>query len=79
MDIAAVNGDDGTTVATHLPPEPQAERGRPGARGSGPDASAGRPEDRPTGTADEDSDTAVDGSNAQHPHEPDLPTGDQAG
>lgn len=61
MDIAAVNGDDGTTVTTHLPPEPQVERGRPGARGSGSDVSAGGPGDRPIGTADEDSDSAVDG------------------
>jgi hypothetical protein len=80
MDIAAVNGDDGTTIATHLPPEPQAERGGPGSRGSGSDGSAGGPVDRPAGTADEDSDTTVDGQQAQHPHAPDLPTtGDQAG
>ncbi|MDT4918280.1 MAG: hypothetical protein QOI15_1039 [Pseudonocardiales bacterium] len=42
-----------------LQPEPQAERGEPGSRDTGSDEPGGGPVDRPAGTSDEDSDTAV--------------------
>jgi hypothetical protein len=74
-----VDANDATEPATHLQPEPQAERGAPGSRGPGSEEPAGGPADRPAGTSPEDTDTTVDPQGAQHPDAPDLPTGDQAG
>jgi hypothetical protein len=55
-----------------LDEEPQAERGAPGSRDSGPDEPSEGP-GRTSGTSDEQSDTSVDpqGSEGDAPH---LPT-----
>lgn len=42
-----------------LDEEPQSERGAPGSRDTGSDEPSGGPADRPTGKADEESDTSV--------------------
>ena len=70
---------DSTDPAAPLQEEPQSERGAPGSRDTGSDQPGGGPVDRPSGTADEDTDTTVDPQGAQQPGAPDLPTGDQAG
>jgi hypothetical protein len=62
----------------NLEPEPQAERGAPGSRDTGSDEPGGGPVDRPAGTADEETDTAVDPQSSDD-GAPDLPTGDGGG
>jgi hypothetical protein len=71
-------GDDGTEPGAHLP-EPQEERGAVGSRDTGSDQPGGGPVDRPAGTPDERSDTAVDPQGTRQPDAPQQPTGDQAG
>ena len=58
-----------------LPTEPQSERGAPGSRDTGSDEPGGGPVDRPSGHADEESDTAVSPQPAQDPESPDLQSG----
>ena len=70
---------DDTTPSGHLEEEPQSERGPMGSRDAGSAEPGGGPVDRPSGTADEDTDTTVDPQGAQHPGAPEMPTGDQAG
>ena len=47
------------TPGEQLDEEPQEERGVPGSRDTGSDEPGGGPVDRPSGEADEESDTAV--------------------
>jgi hypothetical protein len=47
------------TPGEHLADEPQQERGAPGSRDTGSDEPSGGPVDRPSGSADERSDTSV--------------------
>jgi hypothetical protein len=54
----------------HLEEEPQAERGPVGSRDTGSDEPSAGPADRPSGTADEESDTSV---LPQEPRDPDAP------
>ena len=56
--------------AQHLTEEPQEERGPMGSRDTGSDEPSGGPVDRPAGTADEESDTAVQPQEAQAPGRP---------
>jgi hypothetical protein len=58
-----------------LEEEPQAERGPKGSRDTGSDEPGGGPVDRPEGTADEESDTAIYPQPAQHEDAPDLQSG----
>lgn len=55
--------------------EPQDERGAPGSRDTGSDEPGGGPVDRPSGTADEESDTSVLPQSAYDPDAPDLQSG----
>lgn len=55
--------------------EPQEERGAEGSRDTGSDEPGGGPVDRPSGTADEESDTAINPQEAQEPDAPDLQSG----
>jgi hypothetical protein len=57
-----------------LEEEPQAERGAPGSRDTGSDEPGGGPVNRPSGTSDERSDTAVLPQSSD-PEAPDLPSG----
>jgi hypothetical protein len=59
----------------HLDEEPQEERGPMGARDTGSDEPSGGPVDRPAGTADEESDTAIQPQEAQDPDAPNLQSG----
>ncbi len=59
----------------HLEEEPQEERGPKGARDTGSDEPSGGPVDRPAGTADAKSDTAVQPQEAQDPDAPNLQSG----
>ncbi|MDQ2795952.1 MAG: hypothetical protein M3Y06_02125 [Actinomycetota bacterium] len=59
----------------HLEEEPQEERGPKGARDTRSDEPSGGPADRPAGTADEKSDTAVQPQEAQDPDAPNLQSG----
>jgi hypothetical protein len=63
-------------AGAHLEEEPQAERGAPGSRDRGPEEPGGGSVDRPTGTSDEESDTAVLPQSSQDPESPELPSGD---
>jgi hypothetical protein len=65
--------------AEHLDEEPQAERGSPGSRDTGSDEPAGGPVERPTATADEETDTSVDPQGSIREDMPDMPSGDQGG
>lgn len=58
-----------------LDEEPQAARGPKGSRDTGSDEPGGGPVDRPSGTADKDSDTSVLPQSAQHSDSPDLQSG----
>lgn len=58
----------------HLDEEPQAERGPEGSRDTGSDEPGGGPVDRPEGTSDERSDTAVQPQSTQD-DAPDLQSG----
>lgn len=49
----------------HLEEEPQDARGPQGSRDTGSEGPSGGPVTRPAGTADEESDTAVDPQGAQ--------------
>ncbi len=66
-------GDSSTQPGAHLEEEPQEVRGAPGSRDTGSDGPGGGPADRPAGTADEDTDTAIDPQGAD-PDAPQLPT-----
>ncbi len=59
----------------NLEEEAQAERGPMGARDTGSDEPSGGPADRPAGTADEKSDTAIQPQEAQDPDAPNLQSG----
>jgi hypothetical protein len=59
---------------SRLEEEPQSERGPQGSRDTGSDEPGGGPVDRPAGTSDEDSDTAVL-PQASQPEAPDLQSG----
>jgi hypothetical protein len=61
-----------------LSEEPQSERGPMGSRDKGGPPGAG-PADRPAGTADADSDSAVDPQEPRTEDAPTMPTGDQGG
>ena len=58
-----------------LAEEPQEERGPVGSRDTGSDEPSGGPADRPSGTADEESDTSVMPQEPQHEGAPDLQSG----
>jgi len=59
----------------NLEEEAQEERGPMGARDTGSDEPSGGPADRPAGTADEKSDTAIQPQEAQDPDAPNLQSG----
>jgi len=58
-----------------LEDEPQTERGPQGSRDTGSDEPEGGPVDRPSGKADEESDTSVKPDKSDHPDAPDLQSG----
>jgi hypothetical protein len=58
-----------------LDEEPQEERGPMGSRDTGSDEPSAGPADRPSGTADEDSDTSIQPQRPQHPDAPHLQSG----
>ena len=62
------------TPAEHLEEETQGERGPEGSRDTGSDEPGGGPVDRPSGTSDEESDTAVNPQGSQS-GSPDLQSG----
>ncbi len=59
-----------------LTEEPQEERGPEGSRDTGSDEPGGGPADRPSGTAEHDSDSSVKAEGAQDPDSPNLQSGD---
>ena len=61
-----------------LSEEPQSERGPMGSRDKGGPPGAG-PADRPAGSADADSNSAVDPQEPRTEGAPTMPTGDQGG
>lgn len=63
------------TPGEQLDQEPQEERGPEGSRDTGSDEPSGGPVDRPTGSADEESDTSMKPQEAQDPDAPDLQSG----
>ena len=58
-----------------LDEEPQEERGPEGSRDTGSDEPAGGPVDRPEGTSDEESDTAIQPQDDGDADAPTLPSG----
>ena len=61
--------DSNPEPGAHLEEEPQEERGAPGSRDTGSEGPGGGPANRPSGTADTDSDTSIDPQDA----DPDAP------
>lgn len=59
----------------HLDEESQAARGSQGSRDTGSDEPGGGPADRPSGTSDETSDTAIQPQSTQDPDSPYLQSG----
>jgi hypothetical protein len=63
------------TPGHHLDEEPQEERGPLGSRDTGSDEPSAGPADRPSGTADAESDTSVKPAAPQDPSAPNLQSG----
>jgi hypothetical protein len=63
------------TPGENLDEEPQEQRGPQGARDTGSDEPSGGPADRPSGTADDESDTSVQPDKSDDPNAPDVQTG----
>jgi hypothetical protein len=63
------------TPGAHLEEEPQEQRGPVGSRDTGSDEPSGGPADRPTGVADEESDTSVLPQQSRDPDAPNLQSG----
>ncbi len=59
----------------HLEEEPQEERGAPGSRDTGSDGPGGGPADRPAGTSDAESDSAIKPEDSQGNDAPYLQSG----
>jgi hypothetical protein len=68
----------GEPDASHLPEEPQEERGAPGSRDTG-EGPGGGPVDRPAGTSGPDDDTSIDPQGPVDDDMPVMPSGDQGG